>query len=67
MIKPIDMKPVLAKIQHQNSLVLSTFHEVVYFDDIDNVWRSYSGSKTFKDGEQVIAWKYVENIELPNK
>ena len=67
MKKSIDMKPVLAKIQHQNSLSLSTWYEVVYFNDCDQVWMAFEGSRTFKDGEQVLSWEYVENISLPNQ
>lgn len=67
MKKPVDMKSVLAKIQRQGSLGLSEWCEVVYFDDVAEIWRSFSGSKTFEDGEQVVAWEYIDNIELANK
>jgi len=36
----------------------STWYEVVYFD---GNWRCYAGSKTFKDGEKVIKWKYAKD------
>lgn len=55
---PVKLESVLAKIEHINSLGKSTWYEVVYFD---GVWQSYSGSKTFKDGEKVIKWKYCED------
>lgn len=62
---PKDLKPVLAKIQHQNSLGLSQWYEVVYFDDMcDKTWKSYAGSKTFEDGERVVAWGYADEVEL---
>tara|TARA_X000000950_G_scaffold264184_1_gene337180 strand:- start:664 stop:867 length:204 start_codon:yes stop_codon:yes gene_type:complete len=67
MKKPVDMKPVLAKVQRQGSLRLYGWCEVVYFDDVAGIWRSFSGSTTFEDGEQVIAWDYIDNIELTNK
>lgn len=62
---PKDLKPVIARIRHQNSLGLSQWYEVVYFDDMyDQTWKSYAGSKTFEDGEQVIAWEYAESVKL---
>lgn len=59
---PSDMLPVLAKIQSQNSLGLSVFHEVVYFDDSIGRWKSFAGSNTFNDGESVISWAYADGI-----
>lgn len=56
---PANLESVLAKITHQNSLGLSQWYEVVYYD---NKWCSYSGSKTFEDGERVIAWKYCKDL-----
>ena len=53
---PIGLDPVLAKISHMTDLGLSQWYEVVYYDDLDNKWCSYDGSKTFDDGEQVIEW-----------
>jgi hypothetical protein len=55
---PIDLEPVLAEIEHINDLGNSTWYEVVYFD---GNWRCYAGSKTFKDGERVIKWKYAKD------
>ena len=49
--RPSELDPVLAKIEHINSLGKSTWYEVVYFD---KHWRSYNGSNTFRDGEKVI-------------
>ena len=61
MENPKFLKPVLAYIRHLNDLGLSRWYEVVYFDvDITKQWKSYHGSITFNDGEQVIAWKYTE-------
>ena len=55
---PNQLEPVLAEINHINELGLSKWYEVVYFD---GNWRCYSGSKTFKDGEQVIKWVYCKD------
>lgn len=55
---PIELEPVLAEIESITDLGKSKWYEVVYFDGI---WRSYSGSNTFKDGEKVIKWKYVKD------
>ena len=55
---PIKLEPVLAEIEHINDLGKSTWYEVVYFD---GNWRCYAGSKTFKDGERVIKWKYAKD------
>ena len=55
---PIQLEPVLAEINHITDLGLSKWFEVVYFDE---KWNSYSGSKTFEDGEQVIKWKYCKD------
>ena len=56
---PKELYPVLAKIEQINDLGKSKWYEVVYYND---GWYSYAGSKTFKDGEQVIDWKYCEDI-----
>lgn len=56
---PKEFHPVLAKIEHINDLGKSKWYEVVYFD---GEWNTFSGSKTFKDGEQVVEWKYCEDI-----
>jgi hypothetical protein len=53
---PIKLEPVLAKISHQNDLGNSHWYEVVYY--VNGKWFSYSGSKTFYDGERVIEWVY---------
>ena len=55
---PIELEPVLAEINHINELGLSKWYEVVYFD---GSWRCYAGSKTFKDGEKVVKWKYCKD------
>jgi len=54
---PKELKPVLALITHLGDLGTSQWYEVVYFY---KKWCSYSDSKTFDDGEQVIKWKYAE-------
>ena len=51
--KPNELEPVLAEISHMNDLGLSKWYEVVYYD---------AGSKTFKDGERVIKWKYCKDL-----
>ena len=61
---PKELYPVLAKIEHINDLGKSKWYEVVYYDD---GWFSYAGSRTFQDGEQVIDWKYCEDIFNNNK
>ena len=53
---PNELEPVLAKISHQNDLGNSHWYEVVYY--VDGKWFSYSGSKTFEDGERVVEWVY---------
>ena len=53
---PIELEPVLAKISHQNDLGSTQWYEVVYY--VDGKWCSYSGSKTFDDGERVVEWMY---------
>lgn len=55
---PDEFKPVLALIEHQNDLGVSKWYEIVYFS---NKWCSFSGSRTFNDGERVLKWKYAEN------
>lgn len=55
---PSKLEPVLAKIEHINSLGKSTWYEVVYYD---KYWRCYAGSSTFNDGEKVIKWRYCKD------
>lgn len=55
---PSELEPVLAKIEHINSLGKSSWYEVVYFDEH---WRCYAGSDTFKDGEKVVKWRYCKD------
>lgn len=55
---PNELEPVLAFINHIGELGLSEWYEVVYYSD---KWHSYSGSKTFQDGEKVIRWKYAKD------
>jgi hypothetical protein len=57
---PNELEPVLAKISHQNDLGNSQWYEVVYY--VDGKWCSYSGSKTFDDGEIVVEWVYCSEI-----
>ena len=57
---PTNLESVLAKITHINDLGLSQWYEVVYYDN--DKWCSYSGSKTFQDGEKVIDWKYCKDL-----
>jgi hypothetical protein len=59
---PKNLESVLAKITHQNDLGLSQWNEVVYYDSDADKWCCYSGSKTFQDGERVIAWKYCKDL-----
>ena len=56
---PDELEPVLAKIEHINSLGKSNWYEVVYND---GNWCSYQGSKTFEDGEKVVKWNYCKAI-----
>jgi hypothetical protein len=58
---PNNLESVLAKITHQNDLGLSQWYEVVYYDNETEKWCCYSGSKTFQDGERVVAWKYCKD------
>jgi len=57
---PNELEPVLAKISHQNDLGKPQWYEVVYY--VDSKWCSYSGSKTFDDGERVVEWVYCSDI-----
>ncbi len=57
---PNELEPVLAKISHQNDLGNPKWYEVVYY--VDGKWCSYSGSKTFDDGEKVLEWVYCSEI-----
>ena len=58
---PKNLRPVLAKIHHVGDLGHEEWHEVVYYDDdIEQQWCCYAGSKTFKDGERVVAWEYAD-------
>jgi len=55
---PSESEPVLAKIEHINSLGKSSWYEVVYFN---KHWHSFVGSNTFNDGEKVVKWKYCKD------
>ena len=57
---PNELEPVLAKISHQNDLGNPQWYEVVYY--VDGKWCSYSGSKTFDDGEIVEEWVHCSEI-----
>ena len=48
--------PILAKIELVEGLRKWTWYEVVFFYD---KWHSYE-SKTFKDGANVVEWKYCK-------
>ena len=58
--KPGEGVAVLAEIHHQASLGLSKWWEVVHYSS--GAWQSYSGSKTFQDGEQVRAWASCSSL-----
>lgn len=58
-IPDVICSPILAKIEHINSLGKSSWYEVVYFD---KHWRSYNGSSTFQDGEKVVKWRYCKDF-----
>lgn len=54
----LALEPILAEIEHINELGTSKWFEVVYYD---SGWQCYAGSKTFKDSEKVIRWKYAKD------
>jgi len=56
---PKKLIPILALINSVTELGLSSWYEVIYFD---GSFKSYSGSKTFEDGEKVIKWTYCSNV-----
>lgn len=57
---PESLAPVLAKIESCGCLSKGIHYEVVYYDcDNSQEWKSFSGSKTFDDGEIVLAWRYA--------
>lgn len=55
---PKELEPVLALVETITDLGKSSWYEVVYYD---NGWKSYSGSKTFNDGESVVKWRYAKD------
>jgi len=55
---PKECKPVLAQLEHVTETGIANWCEVVIF--AGDKWRSFFGSNTFKDGEQVIKWKYTD-------
>jgi len=59
---PKELRPVLAEIQAINDLGISTWFEVVYYDDQErHCWCSYFGSDTFKTlSYKVLRWKYAD-------
>ncbi|UYE98578.1 hypothetical protein XbC2_149 [Xanthomonas phage XbC2] len=57
---PTPLEPVLAKISHNGETGKSEWYEVVYHNGTE--WCCYAGSKTFNDGEQVIGWKFCNDI-----
>jgi hypothetical protein len=61
-VKPNILQPVLALILHHGELGISSWHEVVTFNE--KGWVSYAGSNTFEDGEYVVKWKYIADIEF---
>lgn len=58
---PKESEPVLAEISAQGDLGRSSWFEVVYYDEESGRWRSFSGSSTFEDGEQVLRWVYAKD------
>lgn len=62
-VLPSPLSPVLARVQHLNSLSTSSWWEVVYFDDETRSWCAFAGSKTFEDGEVVKGWIYCDGLE----
>lgn len=60
---PKEYKPVLARIKGITCTGLSSWYEVVYFDeDGTKGWKSYAGSITFDDGEYVETWEYADEL-----
>ena len=55
---PNELEPVLAELEHINDLGKSSWYEVVYYYE---KWRSYTGSETFEDGEQIVKWRYAKD------
>lgn len=63
--KPVDLKPVLAKIRQLNCLGTSILYEVVLFNELSGEWESYGGSTTFSEGgHTVVDWTYVEDVVM---
>lgn len=60
LITPISLEPVLVKLEHVGETGKSVWYEVVYHNGEE--WCSYSGSKTFSDGEKVLSWKYCKDL-----
>lgn len=58
---PDPFSPVLARISVVSDLSRSTWTEVVYHDG--EFWRSYEHSKTFDNGEEVLRWAYITDLE----
>ena len=54
--------PVLAKVEGQTDLGLTSWFEVVWHNE--RKWCSFCGSDTFDNGEQVVDWIYVDSIEF---
>lgn len=57
MNNPLICKPVVAKIQWVNDLGLSTWFEILIYD---NRWMSSFGHNPLDKGEQVIDWYYCD-------
>ncbi len=58
---PKGLRPVLAKICHIGENGRSEWYEVVYYDqDFGHEWCAYGVSKTFKNGEKVLDWRYAD-------
>lgn len=59
---PKELMPVLAEIQTTSEFGISTWFEVIYYDDQErNCWCSFFGSDTFKTlGYKVLRWKYAD-------
>ena len=51
---PTESAPVLAKI----NLGISTWYEIVHYDEELKEWCSFCMSDTFENGETVVSWEY---------
>jgi hypothetical protein len=58
---PPELQPVLAKIRHLSGLGIAEWFEVICHQPGPG-WLSFEGT-TFRDGEQVLAWKLISELE----